>query len=55
MSDSVQLSRTERRGLERVGYSEGEARSGTFLAADDRVLESKTLNEQVEIFPWLWQ
>ena len=49
MSNQVQLTREERKDLERVGYDEQQERSGTFLAADDRVLEAKPFSNQVEI------
>jgi len=51
MSNGVPLSREERQGLERVGYAAGQERSGTFLAADDSVLEVKPFNKQMEILP----
>lgn len=51
MTNGLPLSRDERKGLEHVGYSEGQERSGTFLAADDSILEIKPFNPQIEILP----
>jgi Fe-S cluster assembly scaffold protein SufB len=51
MSKPGQLSREERKGLERVGYDDQQQRSGTFLAADHRVVEAKPFSDQVEILP----
>lgn len=51
MSNRVQLTREERKGLERVGYDDQQQRSGIFLAADDSVLEAKPLIDQLEIMP----
>jgi len=51
MSNGVLLSHKERKGLARVGYTEGEERSGTFLVADDSVVEATPFNAQMEILP----
>ena len=51
MSNRIQLTREERKGLERVAYDTQQGRSGTFLATDDRVLEAKPFSDQIEIMP----
>jgi len=51
MSNGMPLSQEERKTLERVGYSTMQERSGTFLAADDSVMEANPFNPQMEIQP----
>lgn len=51
MSKRIQLTSEERKGLLRVGYDEQQERSGTFLAADNRVLAAEPFSDQIDIMP----